>query len=279
MSTTKCLLSLTLLMPTAVLGETAALAETGPLGFGSAAITRDFETDRPDFTEGAQSIEPGHLQLETGYTYVRDEAEGATFEAHSVPEALLRIGLSNAVELRVGWEGYVNERMSPNVDGADSRIEGVSDLSLGWKQMLAVDTASEVDFSYIFQLSLPTGSSETSSDEVEPELKLVFAHDLSDSAGLGMNLNLASIEGEESRIFEASASLALGLDLTEQLGTYAEYFGFYPEAGVPETDRHYVNGGFTFMLTENAQLDVRAGLGLNAAADDFFTGAGFSFRI
>lgn len=41
---------------------------------------------------------------------------------------------------------------------------------------------------------------------------------------------------------------------------------------------HYFNGGFTYRVTPNFQLDIRAGLGLSRAADDFFTGTGFAVR-
>jgi hypothetical protein len=40
-----------------------------------------------------------------------------------------------------------------------------------------------------------------------------------------------------------------------------------------------LNGGFTWLITENLQLDWRAGFGLNEEADDFFTGAGFGIRF
>ena len=38
------------------------------------------------------------------------------------------------------------------------------------------------------------------------------------------------------------------------------------------------DGGFTFLVNNNFQLDVRAGVGLNEAADDYFVGTGFAVR-
>ena len=43
--------------------------------------------------------------------------------------------------------------------------------------------------------------------------------------------------------------------------------------GRPE---HYIDGGFTYLLNNDTQLDIRAGQGLNPSADDFFAGVGFS---
>jgi hypothetical protein len=39
------------------------------------------------------------------------------------------------------------------------------------------------------------------------------------------------------------------------------------------------NGGFTLLMNENTQLDLRVGAGLNNEAPDFFAGAGLSFRF
>jgi hypothetical protein len=35
----------------------------------------------------------------------------------------------------------------------------------------------------------------------------------------------------------------------------------------------------TYLITNNIQWDLRAGVGLNQAADDFFTGTGISIRM
>jgi len=41
---------------------------------------------------------------------------------------------------------------------------------------------------------------------------------------------------------------------------------------------HYGNGGFTVLLNDDIQWDIRAGVGLNDAADDYFLGTGLSIR-
>lgn len=42
---------------------------------------------------------------------------------------------------------------------------------------------------------------------------------------------------------------------------------------------HYFDGGFTYLLRNNMQFDVRAGVGANAAAVDFFAGSGLCVRF
>src|SRR5688572_5424118 len=49
-------------------------------------------TDRPHFSEASSLVGLGRVQLETGYSYFRDN-DGGTFQTHSFPEPLLRAGL------------------------------------------------------------------------------------------------------------------------------------------------------------------------------------------
>jgi len=57
-----------------------------------------------------------------------------------------------------------------------------------------------------------------------------------------------------------------------------EYFGFYPN-DLGTDCAHFINGGFTYLITNNLQIDWRAGFGVNEEAEDFFTGVGLSWRF
>jgi hypothetical protein len=71
----------------------------------------------------------------------------------------------------------------------------------------------------------------------------------------------------------------VGLSLTDRVGSYAEWFALVPDGADTSRTQQYFNGGFTYLMTDNIQLDVRAGVGLNDAADDFFVGSGLSVRF
>ena len=74
-----------------------------------------------------------------------------------------------------------------------------------------------------------------------------------------------------------AASAALGFGLSETAGAFVEVFGFIPsDSGGPET--YFFDAGVTQSLNPDLQLDLRAGVGLNSAADDYFVGAGLIWR-
>ncbi len=247
-------------------------SESGPLGFGDADFKSEMATDRPDFTEGTQIIDAGHFQIESGYTYYYDaNTDGQSSELHVLPEFLLRIGIMEDIEFRFNMPGYIFEEQNKN---------GLSDFSSGYKHSLFEQGDVLPEISYIAELGLPTGSDNQGTDGLEPALKILWAYQLNEHYSIAGNINFASRHGQDERFIESAASLSSAYAINEKLGVYSEYFGIYPEGGTKnEFDQHYLNGGFTYGLNDNLQLDIRSGFGLNSSAADFFSGIGLSYRI
>jgi hypothetical protein len=247
----------------------SAVAEQGS---NASVAQREMETDRPDFTEGVNTIAPYGAQIEGGYTFTRD-TEAGTQEQHTIPELLGRIGISEGAELRLGWVGW-----EKSWDSREGTAEGLTDLIFGMKGQIGEPDLLPVQLSFIAELEVPSGSSDTRETDVIPQLKLLWASDLGASAvgemGIAGNLNFALPVDDEGRYPEASGSLAMSVDLDDSWGAYIELFGFIPENGAERVDEAYLNGGFTYAVTETCQLDARVGAGINDDAADFFTGVG-----
>ena len=122
-----------------------------------------------------------------------------------------------------------------------------------------------------------SGSAANTSGDVDPEVVLLWAYDLNDRFAVAGNVGFAVPTELGDRFFQTSASLTGALAITDKLGTYVEYFGIYPNA-MGSDAAHNLNGGFTYLFTDNLQIDIRAGLGLNEEADDFVSGIGLSWR-
>jgi hypothetical protein len=239
-------------------------------GTGSAA--EPLVTDRPDFTESPETVAPGRFQLEAGYTFTRRGDD----KQHALGELLLRIGLWQQIELRLGGNSYVW------LDSPDGDADGFEDLSLGVKIKLLEGSErfelTRPTVGVIIATTLPTGADDIGEDEPQPEFVLAMAWDLSERFSLGSNLNYAYASEDGDRFHQFSGSLVLGYQLTERWGTYIEYFGFVPESDDgPNTS--FFNGGFTYLINDDLQLDARIGVGaFNGRSPDYFTGAGVSWR-
>ncbi len=242
-------------------------------------------TDRPDFTESTEAVPAGHLQLETGYTFTYDREGKDRVRDHTAPELLLRIGVVEDFELRIGWDGYswTDNRFQGETRGGrrvtrDDWTQGGHDLSLGFKYKFVEQDGLIPHFGVIGAITVPSGSAGVSSGDVDPEIVLLWAYDITDSFAIAGNAGLAAPNDDGDRFFQGSASLSAAVALSEKVGAYVEYFGFYPNAEHSDC-AHTINGGLTYLINNNFQIDCRIGAGLNEEADDFFTGVGFAFRF
>lgn len=239
-------------------------------------IAEPLTSDRPDFTESTSVVPRGHFQVEGGFTFSRVE-EG---DAQSLGEVLVRVGVGERVEARIGAGSY--NRIDTGVSGAD-RITGFEDPSLGMKIGL---TPGDPDLlppgrpmmALILATSIPAGDDELTADEWVPEAKLALSWDLTPRVSLGSNVNYAyAVDGDE-RFHQLSGSLTSGVSLTDRLGAFVEYFGFTEETdGGPDT--HYLDGGVTFGVSSDLQLDARIGFGLNDPSPEWFAGVGAVVRF
>ncbi len=248
------------------LAACAALGETGD-------DVPEMVTDRPDATESASIVPQGSVQLEAGYDHI--DLEG-TATIDDFPNAIVRIGLTRPVELRVGWRGY--RWQDPGNDGA-------ADTSLGVKFRFVEPHGARPAMALLVDARFPTGSAGISAIHVDPGVRLLFAHDLTERLSLGYNIGalwtsaLSGSEAGESRgtlsAFTWTASLGIGA--TERLGFYAEFFG---ESGLSADGgaTTFFDGGATYSIRRNLQVDLGVGVGLSDGADDWFSTLGVSHR-
>ena len=227
-------------------------------------------TDRPDFTESAVTVTRGRTQIELGYTFT----EIGELEEQSFGELLVRVGWTEIVELRLGLGSWVQ------VDGPGVGMSGNEDLSLGCKIRLSdpLPTGSSLpQVALVLATTLPTGSDELSNDDPQPSLTLALAWQLTDKTSLGSNVGYARVGESGDRFGELSASLSLGRALSDRLGGYLEAYAMNRQEGRGEDQ--FLNAGVTWAMSEDSQLDFRAGAGLDSDSADFFVGAGAAFRF
>jgi uncharacterized membrane protein len=228
-------------------------------------------TDRPDFTESTASVDPGRVQLETGVTLT----EAGETDSTSFGEVLVRIGWTQALELRLGLNSWVN---SDGPGGSHSDLEDSwVGIKLELKQPAEGAAKAVPQLALLLGTTLPTGTTESSPSGLQPGATLALAWTLSETLGLGVNFGAASAISDDERFLEGAASIALGIALGGDWGAFVEYYGFLPEGSAGDVS-HFGNGGLTYLISDNFQLDLRAGTALSGDDTDFFAGFGLGYR-
>jgi hypothetical protein len=235
------------------------------------------KTDRPTFTASSTTVGKDHVQLETGYTFTRVQPN---VDTHSFPEANLRFGLcGDWLEGRIGQNVMA---LSPDGQGSvDSQI-GAQDLLLGVKIALTKQKDLMPESAVIVQTSVPTGSPSLTQKQACPGIDYLFSWELiKDRLSLnGSFLANRALDPSEHFYIQLGQSLFVDYSLSKKLDAFAEWYALYPSGAVDPTTgpTQNVDCGLTYKLTNNCQLDIRVGAGLNSHANDFFTGAGISVR-
>lgn len=236
-------------------------------------------TDRPDFTEASSVVGRGRVLLEGGYTYAQDKNADSKSTAHAFPQNLLRVGLTDKVELRVVWDaGDLWTREVDRTTGVVTHQEGATDLLLGTKVQLSEQQDWIPEAALISTLSVQSGSNEFRASGTEPRFNFLYGWDVTETFNVAGSTGLGFINEVGDKYTTAHQSITVNKMLTEKLGMYTEWFAlFFTDAEVSAPE-HYLDGGFTYKFTPNFQLDWRIGVGLNEHADDLFTGAGYGIR-
>ena len=122
------------------------------------------------------------------------------------------------------------------------------------------------------------GSPDFSSRQVDSRVDYLYSWELNKKFSLNCSTGnvWTSESGDHFSYFFQSASLEY--ELTERLHCFNEWYAFFRRDATDNRPQHYYDGGFTFLLTPNFQLDWRAGCGLSDAADGIFTGCGLTIR-
>ena len=237
-------------------------------------------TDRPDATESASVVPRGYFQFELGWTHASFDNDGTETAADSFPETLVRIGLSRRVELRVGFDGYQwDDESRPGGSGTD----GFNDTSLGVKIGLVEERGARPQIAVLAGFSLPSGTEEFTDGRVVPAFSFAFANTLTERLSLGYNLGAFVLteeddSGDKTTSFQGLWTVALGIGITDRWGAFIECFG-NPVISALGSSSSSFDGGFTYLVRPNVQLDLFGGFGLSGDAPEWFAGLGVSFRV
>lgn len=236
-------------------------------------------TNRPDFTEASTNVGAGRVQVEMGYTYTRDNFAGVRTREHSVPEFQVRIGLfADWLELVVG-QNYLSNRTTQG--RVRTTVEGADDLYLGLGLQLTRQAGILPESRIVAQLFVPSGADGITANRTLAGFNYLYGWEVNDflstAGSFGMN---RSVDDTDNRYWEINYSHTIGYTLTKNLNAYTEFFALLPSGSrsASTVAQYYADGGFQYFLSDNFAFDVRAGVGLNRHANDFFTGVGFAFR-
>ncbi len=246
---------------------------------GGPKLDEPLVTDRPDFTEASSCVGRGVFQLESGYTFTEDRNATGSSRSHSFPESTFRIGMfADWFELRIVWNYEVATQTQFGVSRATQ--SGADDLVLGAKWGLTGQAGFLPEMAVITRSTVPTGAGAFSSNEMLPGIAWCNGWKVNDwlETGTLTSMDRALDDDTGDPYLQLAQSWTFNYRLAEPLHAYTEWFVIAASGADTNHTQHYMDGGFTYLVNNDVQLDIRGGVGLNEAANDYFVGSGISFR-
>jgi len=233
-------------------------------------------TDRPDQSDSPITVPRGLFQIEGGWRYgERDDATGK-LELQEFPGALLRFGVTEKFELRLGLPGI-------SVISGDDRETFLVDATLGMKLGILEQDGAVPDVAFVGTLLVPSGDDEVSSDRVDPGFRFAFGNQLSTRVSLTYNVGMFWLTERDPQAERDTRSFldwtaTVGVSANDRLGVFGELFGV---TGVSAESRPLTSlgGGVTYLLGSRVQVDGRVTAGLSSAALDWTAGIGVAYRF
>ncbi|MCK8479087.1 transporter [Psychroserpens algicola] len=230
-------------------------------------------TDRPDATEASSTVGKGILQIETGGVYESFEENSIKQESYTYNTTLIRYGILDNLELRLGWN-FVEGVTKVNGNKLANVSSGLSPLLLGVKIDIAKEENGMPEIALIGHVfPLFSAAQDYRPETTGVDFRFSVSHTLSEKSSLGYNIGAQW--GNDSPEAAAIYTLAYGYSITDKFGIYAELYGDLPEDSFAN---HYWDAGFTYLVSNDLQLDAYFGTSITKG-QDILVGLGASFRM
>lgn len=263
-----CLFALVLL-PTVSVGQEAG---------EEAGESKEIETDRDSFTPSTSTVERGRWVLESAYSFIDNRR---VYETHSFPEIVLRHGINEIMELRLGWNYEVGGAGSPisgnlpSVEPEESKLERESRMLYGTKVLVSDQRGILPQSSFILQGLTPTYGEVNAT---QMSATYVFGWTLRNSWVLDFATKYGTGILEEDHFNTWSPSTVIKVPVGERWKVHAEYFGVFTDGRAKETTQHFFSPGAHYLISKNFEIGSRVGWGLNDQSPNSFLNVGFGWQ-
>jgi hypothetical protein len=245
----------------------------------------EIETDRDSFTPATTTAGRGRLIVESAYSFIDNRR---VKETHSVPELILRYGLTERVELRLGWNyevgGAGGEVTGTGGSAAGEILAGQPvrreyTLSYGAKVRVSDHRGWVPGSAVIVQGFTPTGGGAGTTTATQLVATYVTGWELPNRWKLDAAFRYGFVSEEGDRFNHWAPSVVLKVPVGERWAAHAEYFGIFTTGKAENSTLHFFSPGVHYLVTPDLEVGVRVGWGLNDQSARFFSNTGFGWRF
>jgi hypothetical protein len=256
--------------------DKAAARDEGPLA-GMTEEGEFIETDRNSFTFARTTAGDGRLIVESSYSYINISGEKMK---NSFPELLMRYGIGDRFEFRLGWNYETGRERRPDAGdiagffGANAEQQ----IFYGFKAALTRQSGWVPGSAFLAQGHTPTGGPQS---VTQLRTGYVMGWKLPNRWDFDAALRFGTddAEGHPYVMWAPSVVLKIPLTPSERWFTHVEYFGLITNGKKEDTTLNFVDVALHHLITPNMEVGGIVAFGPHSHGMNLVTNFGIGIRF
>jgi hypothetical protein len=239
---------------------------------------QDFiETDRNSFTFARVTPGEGRLIVESSFSYINLTDVKTKY---SFPELLLRYGIGDRFELRLGWNFETGRERGPGGGSIAGFFAANAEQQVyyGFKTVVSKQSGWFPGSAFLLQGHTPTGGPQSVS---QLRTGYVLGWTLPNRWDFDAGFRFGTDKDEEGsyRLWAPSAVLKIPLTRDERWFSHVEYFSVMTQGKENDTNMQFVDLGLHHLFTPNIEAGVIVAFGPHPGGMNLVTNVGIGVRF
>ncbi len=235
------------------------------------------ETDRNSFTFARMTAGADRLIIESSYSFVDLHGEKTK---NSFPELLMRYGIGDRFELRLGWNYETGRERKPDAGNIAGFFGANAEQQIfyGFKAALSRQAGWVPGSAILAQGHTPTGGPQTAT---QLRTGYVLGWQLPNrwDFDAAFRFGTDNDEGHPYVMWAPSVVLKIPLTRSERLFTHVEYFSIITSGKSEDSAMHFVDTALHYLITPNMEVGAIIAFGPTSHGLNIVTNAGIGFRF
>jgi len=270
------LLFSTLLIPSAYRGQGNQEKHYSLFNPVPASLMREMETDRPDVTESAYTVDAGHFQYETDLIRLtRERSDTREVSTVLVNHGNLKLGITGSTAIQIGFETYGVQRERDLSSGNITRTDGFGDVNLRIKQNLIGNDHGNFVMAVLPYIKFPTSGYDEES-RFEGGLIVPMLYKMPGEWKLGFQVEVDRLKDLDQPAMhtEFLQTLTISHSITKGIDGIAETYYTYDFKA--HQLANYLNAAIEVDVAKDFKVDAGLNYGIqHQAQKHYFIGASY----
>lgn len=241
------------------------------------SLMREMETDRPDVTESAYTVDAGHFQYETDLIrLIKERSDSREVSTVLINHGNLKLGITGSTAIQIGFETYGVQREKDRSSGNIRRTDGFGDINLRIKQNLIGNDHGNFVMAILPYIKFPTSGYDDES-RLEGGLIVPMMYKLPGEWKLGFQVEVDRLKDLDQPAMhtELLQTLTISHSIVKGIDGIAETYYTYDFKAHELSN--YINAAIEIDVAKDFKMDAGLNYGIQHQAQKHYF-VGLSYR-